>query len=218
MIIKKSFLWLFIIFSILFSLFYFKKNLLVNYANFFIVNNAKKGADLILILSGNVLTRAPHAFNLVEDGYSSRIMITKMQWHQLPHNIKYPNDIELANKIKQEYKIKADLEILPSLKPLGASSTFDEAKDFNHFLINNKLSNIILVTDENHTRRALMAFRKIINNDLNINLFVSAAPNGIYNKYNWWQSDIGLKTYILEVFLYIYYFFYDDNIEIDNNI
>ena len=196
----------------------FKNILLTNYANFFIVSNANKGADLILILSGNVLTRAPHAFNLVKDGYSSRIMITKMRWHQLPFNIKYPNDIELANKIKQKYNIKEEIEILPSLNPLGATSTFDEAKDLKNFLIKNKLSNIILVTDENHSRRALMAFKKVMKNNLNVKLFVSAAPNDIYNKYNWWKSDLGLKTYILEIFLYIYYILYDDNIEIANNI
>lgn len=215
---KKFFLWLFIIFFILFSLFCFKNSLLVNYANFFIINNAKKGSDLILILSGNVLTRAPHAFKLVEDGYSSRIMITKMRWYQLPHGLKYPNEIELANKIKQKYKINEKIEVLPSLKPLGASSTFDEAYDLKDFLIKNKLSKIILVTDENHSRRALMAFKKTLRNNLNVKLFVSAAPNDIYNKYNWWQSDLGLKTYILEFFLYIYYFLYDDNFEVNNNI
>jgi hypothetical protein len=200
------------------TIFSFKKTLLINYANFFIINDAKKNADLILILSGNVLTRAPHAANLIKDGYSSRVMITNMKWHQLPFGLTYPSDIQMAKTILGKYNLNNELEILPSLKSLGASSTFDEAYDLRDYLLKNKLKNIILVTDENHSRRALMAFKKIINNLPQVNITVSSAPNEIYNKRNWWKSDLGLKTYILELFLYVYYYLYNDNIRLDKNV
>ena len=101
--IKKILITLVLILIIGFIIF-FKNNLLNNYANFFIINNAKKGADLVLILSGSVLTRAPHAFQLIKDNYSSRVMITTMKWHILPYGLKYPSDIELAIQIKEKYK------------------------------------------------------------------------------------------------------------------
>ena len=51
----------------------YKKVFLEKYANFFVINDAKKNADLILILSGNILTRGPHAFELVRNGYSKEL-------------------------------------------------------------------------------------------------------------------------------------------------
>ena len=216
---KYSFLFIFlIVVTLIVTIFSFKKALLVNYANFFIINDAKKKADLILILSGNILTRGPHAFNLIKDGYSSRVMITSMKWHKLPYGLKYPSDIQMAKKILRKYNLNIELEILPSLKSLGASSTFDEAYDLKDYLSKNKFKNIILVTDEHHSRRALMAFKKIINNLQQVNITVSSAPNEIYNRRNWWKSDLGLKTYILEFFLYVYYYIYNDNIKLDKNL
>ncbi|MDB2701179.1 YdcF family protein, partial [Alphaproteobacteria bacterium] len=118
------------------------------------------------------MTRAPHAGNLIKDGYSSRVMITNMKWHQLPFGLTYPSDIQMAKKILRKYNLNNELEILPNLKPLGVSSTFDEAYDLRDYLSKNKLKNIILVTDENHSRRALMAFKKIINNLSQVNITV----------------------------------------------
>ena len=179
---KIIFLILFISFISL-ILFFFKNNILTGYANLFIINNAKKGSDLVLILSGNILTRAPHAFALIRKKYSTRIMITKMQWHTLPYDLNYPSDIELANIIKNSYDIMINLEVLPNRANKGAVSTFDEAKDFlKYSSVNKNIKKVILVTDENHSRRALIAFEKIFQKKSNVSFTVSSAPNEIFNK------------------------------------
>ena len=217
-IMKKILIILLILITTIGVIINYKDYFLRSYADFFIINNAQKGSDLILILSGNILTRAPHAFQLIANGYSSRIMITNMMWHKLPFNIKYPSDIELARKIKKKYNLnKIILEILPSIRVNGATSTFDEAKDLKIFLSKNNLKNIIIVTDENHSRRALMAFQKILNENKSVKISVSAVSNKIYDKNNWWKSDLGLKTYILEPFLLVYYYFYKENLKFIKN-
>ena len=161
MFLNLKTIWLIFFLIIFFSIIYINRSYIsTKYANIFVVNNAKKGSDIILILSGGVLTRAPHAFSLIEQGYSKRIMITKMLWHKLPYNVKYPSDTEMAKIIKKSFRITQELEVLPSSKEKGASSTFDEAKDFKEYIKNNDIKSVILVTDEHHSRRALLAFNK----------------------------------------------------------
>ena len=153
------------------------------------------------------MTRGPHAFELLRNGYSKRIMITNRLWHKLPYGLTYPSDIEMANSIKKVLKISEELEILKSMKSNGAASTFDEANDFLTYLNKNKndIKRVILVTDESHSRRALLAFKKTISPHVQINFEVSSVTNNVYNPKNWWKSDIGLKTYINEFFLLMYY-------------
>ena len=134
-------------------------------------------------------------------------MITNRLWHKLPYGLEYPSEIEMANTIKNTLNISKELEILKSQKSYGAASTFDEANDFLVYLKKNKnyIKRVILVTDESHSRRALLAFKKTILPHIQIDFEVSSATNNVYNPKNWWKSDIGLKTYINEFFLLIYY-------------
>ena len=208
---SKILLILFVFITLVGSILVNKEFLLKKYADFFIINNASKGADLILILSGNILSRGPHAYHLLNQSYADRIMITKRKWHKLPYGLKYPSDIELALEIKKKFKIKTELEILPNQSGQGALSTFDEAYDLLFFLKSENVKKIILVTDEHHSKRALLAFNKIISDKINVQFQVSTPENQLYTKDNWWKSDLGLKAYILEIFLYIYYLINDGN-------
>lgn len=92
------------------------------------------------------------------------------------------------------------------MKSNWKASTFDKANDFLAYLKNkNDIKRVILVTDENHSRRALLAFKKIILPHIQINFEVSSVTNNVNNPKNWWKSGIGLKTYINEFFLLMYY-------------
>ena len=52
------------------------RSILTAYANFFTVNNATPGADVIVVLSGGKDTRIPHALKLFEEEYAPEILLT----------------------------------------------------------------------------------------------------------------------------------------------
>ena len=52
------------------------RSILTAYANFFTVNNATPGADVIVVLSGGKDTRIPHALKLFKEGYAPEILLT----------------------------------------------------------------------------------------------------------------------------------------------
>lgn len=176
----------------------------------FRIDNATKGADCILILSGNAETRPDKAAALIKDGYSQRLYHTDERALNTRHNDIIPQPFELSRKILATYNLKAD--IIPSMKE-GATSTFDEAYDLVRFLKANPMKRVILVTDSFHTARAFYAFRKIL--DLNgfedVELQMSAAPNNIFNEDNWYTTERGISAYILEPIKYIFYIFHNTN-------
>ena len=78
----------FIIFFAFFSSFIFvilyKHNLILSeYAKFFTINNAKPNADAIVVLSGSISTRIPHALKLIDKGYAPIILLTDEKFSQI---------------------------------------------------------------------------------------------------------------------------------------
>ena len=75
---------------------------------------------------------------------------------------------------------------------------------------------IILVTDAFHTKRALLAFKKIFDNS-KVNFEMSAAQNEIFNEENWWTSDQGISAYVLESIKYPIYLISSNNFDLIRN-
>ncbi len=195
---------------LLILLFGFTDKLLKTYASIFSIDNATKGADCILILSGNDETRPERAAWLIKKGYSQRLYHTdQKEWSG-----KYPEifggDFNKSQSLLARYNLSAD--IIPSIKG-GATSTFDEAYDFVVFLQSHPMKHIILVTDTYHTSRAHYAFRKILdlNGYENVRIEMSAAPNAIFNEDNWYKTERGISAYLLEPVKYLFYIFNTTN-------
>ena len=191
-------------------MFLFSTTVLRSYAELFRIDNATKGADCILILSGNEKTRPDQAARLIQEGYSDKLYHTdQKQWNSRHQDI-FGHPFDKAQEILATYNLSAD--IIPSTKE-GATSTFDEAYDFVIFLREHPMKRIILVTDTFHTARAHYAFRKVLDQqghkDLRIEM--SAAPNDIFDESNWWKSERGISAYILEPFKYMFYLFNNSN-------
>ena len=65
----KKLLFVLILFSGLIVVSFYKhESILTAYAKFFNINNAKPGADALVVLSGGKFTRIPHALKLYEEG------------------------------------------------------------------------------------------------------------------------------------------------------
>lgn len=194
----------------IFSLSFFSNEILKAYAGLFRIDNATKGADCVLILSGNANTRPDQAAYLIQNSYSNRLYHTDQRRQNFKHQDILGHPFDKAQKILKTYHLKAD--IIPSTKG-GATSTFDEAHDFALFLKDHPMQHVILVTDSFHTARAHYAFRKVldINGYENIRLEMSAASNEVFNESSWYKSEKGLTAYILEPIKYLFYLFHTDN-------
>ena len=191
-------------------LFLFSTTLLRSYADLFRVDNATKGADCVLILSGNEKTRPYQAVRLIKDGYSDKLYHTDQKQWKSKHQDILGHPFDKAQEILATYNLSAD--IIPSTKE-GATSTFDEAYDFVQFLRTHPMKHIILVTDTFHTARAQYAFRKVLdqNGHEDLKMEMSAAPNDIFDESNWWKSESGMSAYIIEPFKYLFYLFNNSN-------
>jgi uncharacterized SAM-binding protein YcdF (DUF218 family) len=191
-------------------LFLFSTTVLSIYANSFRIDNATKGADCVLILSGNEKTRPDQAARLILEGYSEKLYYTDQKRWNSQHQDILGHPFDKAQEILVTYNLSAD--IIPSTKE-GATSTFDEAYDLVVFLREYPMKHIILVTDTFHTARAHYAFRKVLDQHGHeeLKIEMSAAPNDIFDESNWWKSEKGISAYILEPFKYLFYLFNNSN-------
>jgi uncharacterized SAM-binding protein YcdF (DUF218 family) len=186
------------------ALWYYSASILSAYAGTFEIDNARKGADAVLILSGGVETRPDHAAMLVKEGYAQNLLITRTRNLSGKHADIFTHQNVLAQSILAKYGLEATE--VPSLKN-GATSTFDEAYDLVAYLQEHPMKRIIIVTDAFHTSRAYYAFNKIMRiegvDDLTIEM--SAAPNDIFHNDNWWTTERGITVYILEPIKHLFY-------------
>jgi uncharacterized SAM-binding protein YcdF (DUF218 family) len=196
----------------------FHQTILQKYAELFIVNNATKGADIILIIGGDNKSRAPFGIELYNKNYGKKVFFTT----PAPLFIKYDfiqSENQVAEAIAKHFHIT--LQRIPSIKKNGATSTFDEAYDLLAYIKNSdkNISRVIIVTNDFHTARAKYAFEKVfkLNNYQNIVFQVASVPNLHYTVQNWWKTEAGLQNYIPESFKFLIYIFNSQNLNIIPN-
>jgi len=192
------------------------KTMLCGYAGLFSVHNAAPGADALVVLGGGVTTRFPHALELYRQGYSDKILLTDLR----PLNLGIPeldcSQQKIAFALRDYFQPKASLTVVPSSSGTKAVSTFDEAWDLLAYSRTNGYTRLIIVTDAFHTRRALYAFHKVFEGS-GVTVEAMGAPNDMFNEQNWWRSDTGLKSYLLEPLLLGVYFCTRSNISFLDN-
>jgi len=185
----------------------FHNQLLTLYGNWFVVINAQPGADAIICLSGDRQTRTPECLRLWKNKFAPRLFVTQekpknKEFHQLELS-----HLEFARAVTKRMKLDAKWELLPSLSD-GVTSTFDEAEDALSLAKAAGWQRIILVTDEFHTRRSLLAFEKVFKGS-GVDVQVAGAPNEVFGVDNWWQSDRGILAYFGETIKYPIYLLWD---------
>ena len=201
---------LLLVFVLVFAVFHEK--LLTVYAESFTVDTATKGADAIFILGGNPKTRPAKAVELAKDGYGNNIFMTKIKDKALKYQSYFIPEEQLTANILKSEELK--LSMIPCIKEEGATSTFDEAYSLAKYVKENKLEHVIIVTDAFHTRRALYAFKKVFKlQGVDAKLESAPAYNGVYLESNWWKTEKGLRSYIIEPIKFFFYVFNSRNLK-----
>ena len=185
----------------------FHSQLLTFYAGWFVVSDASVGADAIICLSGDRETRNPECLRLWKEGYAKRLFVTEERPKNKEFNQLELSHLEFAQAVTKRMKLNAVWELLPSLSG-GATSTFDEAEDALAMARQEGWARIILVTDEFHTRRSLLAFKKVFEGS-DIEVQVAGAPNEVFSVDDWWKSDRGILAYFGETIKYPIYLLWD---------
>ena len=212
----KKLLLVLILFSGLTAVSFYKhESILTAYAKFFTVNNAKPGADALVVLSGGKFTRIPHALKLFEEGYAPEILLTDEKKRSIRFAHLLPSNEMIAQAMIEELGLPAPFSIIQSQKG-GATSTFDEAYDLLKLSEKKNYRHLILVTDAFHSRRAYHAFQTVFE-ETGINIEMSAASNKIFNENNWWTSDQGISAYVLESIKYPVYLLSSRNVTFIRN-
>jgi len=184
---------------LLLLLYIFRAELLTSYARLFTINTATEGADVMIIMSGNIDTRPDYAARLYHDGYANKVFLTQEKnWNEKL------SPYVLARNAYAEMsllKLKVPVQFLPTTHKEGATSTYDEALDVVDYLKKNpKQQHLIVVTDKPHTYRTYYAFNKALtaNGLAHIQLEMAAAPNDIFDESNWFTTEKGIIYYLEE--------------------
>jgi hypothetical protein len=153
----------------------------------FLIVDAPRPSDVILVLAGETDYRPRRALELLGKGYGRRIVL------DVPTNARLYEftQIDLAQKYIQNLPQGG----LISLCPIDGLSTKDESKDAGKCLRQENARSVLIVTSDFHTLRALEVFRREIPGH---EYSVAAARNVATFGSRWWTHRQWAKTLVDE--------------------
>ncbi len=150
----------------------------------FLVEDSPRPSDVILVLAGETDRRPQRALQLLAQGFAGQIVL------DVPTNAKVYQytQIQLAQNYIQTLPQPAPVSICP----IDGLSTKDEAKDAEKCLARVGGKNVLIVTSDFHTRRALSVFRREVPG---YGYSVAAARNEEQFGARWWTHRQWAKTF-----------------------
>ncbi len=163
-------------------------------AGSFLVVDAPRRSDAILVLAGETDRRPQRALELLSQGYGHRIVL------DVPSNAKLYEftQIELAQKYIQDLPQAAAVSICA----IDGLSTRDEAQEAEKCLQREGAKSVLIVTSDFHTRRALEIFRREFPG---VEFSVAAARNDEGFGTRWWTHRQWAKTFVDEWLRFIWW-------------
>jgi uncharacterized SAM-binding protein YcdF (DUF218 family) len=148
----------------------------------FLVVDKPQKADVILVLAGETDRRPARGLELLDQGYGTRLVLdvpaaTIYRWSLPELAEKYAQSLPKANAI--------------TVCPIYGLSTSAEAQEASRCLEKVGGRNVLLVTSDYHTRRAVAIFRHEIPR---FNFSVAAAHDPREFGAKWWQHREWAKT------------------------
>jgi hypothetical protein len=156
-------------------------------AGSFLIVDAPRPSDVILVLAGETDRRPERGLELLAQGYGRRMVL------DVPTNAKLYEftQIQLAQKYVQDLPQPA----LVSVCAIDGLSTKDESKDAEKCLTREGGKSVLIVTSDFHTRRALDIFRREVSGR---EYSVSAARDEEQFGARWWMHRQWAKTMVNE--------------------
>jgi hypothetical protein len=156
-------------------------------ASNFLVLDAPRRSDVILVLAGETDRRPERALQLLAQGYGRRIVL------DVPADAKIYEftQLQLARKYIEDLPQAASVSVCP----IDGLSTKDESKDAEKCMAREGGKSVLIVTSDFHTRRALSVFRREIPGH---EYSVAAARDETQFGVRWWTHRQWAKTFANE--------------------
>ena len=161
-------------------------------AGSFLVVDAPRPSDVILVLAGETDHRPRRALELLAQGMGKRVVL------DVPANSKVYEFTQI--QLAQKYIL--DLAQAVSICPINGLSTRDESKDVEKCMAGEGGGRILIVTSDFHTRRALEVFRREIPGH---EYSVAAAHDAEQFGVRWWTHRQWAKTFLDEWLRFIWW-------------
>jgi len=148
-----------------------------------LVVDSPQRSDVILVLAGETDRRPARAFELLHEGYGRRVLI------DVPADAKMYafSQLELAQKFVSDLPDARSVSVCP----IYGLSTREESHDVEKCLAPLKSDQVLIVTSDFHTRRALSIFR----HELRGRVFSAAASHDDTQfGTRWWSHRQWAKT------------------------
>lgn len=159
---------------------------LANAARFLVIDQPRP-SDVILVVAGETAYRPARALDLLRRGFGRRLIL------DVPANADLfgTSELDLAQRYVESLPEAGSIKICP----IYGLSTKAEAHDAGRCLSNSAAENILLVTSDYHTRRALSIFKKELpKHDYSIAAAYDPQQFGVH----WWRHREWAKTFLYE--------------------
>jgi hypothetical protein len=153
----------------------------------FLVLDAPRKSDVILVLAGETNRRPERARQLLSQGYGRRIVLDV----PAENKIYEFTQLQLAQKYAQDLPEAASISVCP----IEGLSTKDESRDAEKCIANAGGGSVLIVTSDFHTRRALSVFRREAPGH---EYSVSAARDDAQFGVRWWTHRQWAKMFVGE--------------------
>jgi len=153
----------------------------------FLVLDAPRPSDVILVLAGETDRRPERALQLLAQGYGRRIVL------DVSANAKIYEFTQL--QLAQTYIQNLPQGVSVSVCPIDGLSTKDESRDAEKCIARAGGGSVLIVTSDFHTRRALSVFRREIPGH---EYSVAAAQDEAQFGVRWWTHRQWAKTVVDE--------------------
>ncbi|MFZ0319948.1 MAG: YdcF family protein [Candidatus Sulfotelmatobacter sp.] len=161
--------------------------ILATKAGDFLIVDAPRRSDAILVLAGETDRRPQRALELLSQDYGKRIVLN------VPTNAKVYEftQIDLARRYIQDLPQAG----LVSVCPIDGLSTKEESKDAEKCLQRVGAKSVLIVTSDFHTRRALEVFRREFPGH-EYSVAAARSEEGFGSR--WWTHRQWAKTFVDE--------------------
>jgi hypothetical protein len=153
----------------------------------FLVLDAPRKSDVILVLAGETNRRPERALQLLAQGYGRRIVL------DVPAEARIYEFTQL--QLAQKYIQDSPLAAAMSVCPIYGFSTKDESRDAEKCIAKTGGGSVLIVTSDFHTRRALGVFRREISGH---EYSVAAARDDTQFGVRWWSHRQWAKIFVDE--------------------
>lgn len=175
-----------------------RRPLLTAIGGFLVLQDAPRGADAIVVLSGSIPDRILEAVDLYHAHLAPRIVLTREV--SLPGlEALRAKGINLPEHHEQNLSIAEQLGVPAaalSVMDTPTSSTIAEAAALIRYLRERQIGSILLVTSKAHARRSAMIFRHLAGNQLQIT--VCPSPYDPFTADTWWQHRAFVRRVVIE--------------------